>query len=517
MSPIDHDSAFAVRTALIREPGDATALLRFVATLEDAASLFRWARRAVLKGTLDPVSIRRLLLQADALDVEALARWAEAAPLPDRHPLRLIGALVMRKEPRHRFDPDQPGTAFADFPRRIDWLRFTAARAPSLTTLRSGIEATLMKVAYSREFHEAGLIEEALQAGREAAAFKRAVSRRLHGNRARGFTSNWTQAIGHMVLFIHMLAARRYGLADWEHTLLEGGRIANEPLHALAESEYGTVVTSTSGKGFFEPHGSMLPEMVDGTAVDIFDFCARVDEAASRRGATVLPLPPRDGALARYLDTLGLGPTDPYVTLHCREEGYKLQGVHGPRNATIGNYDPALEYLTGRGYTVIRLGDPSMTPLPAKDRVVDYARGPDKTPELDVLLTAHAAFHIGCSSGLSLVPLLFGRPCLFLNWYPNILLPWGRHTWTVLKRLVRTDSGETVTDPQTLFRAGMVVDPVMLEHLGYALEENAPEEILEAVRDFDVGLITQQACDSPHTFTYASDRKRVQVRRPTSV
>lgn len=466
----------------------------------------------MLQAELDPISLRKLLLQADVLNDDALSRWAESAPLPSRHPLRLIGALIKRRKLNGTVRPPQSATAFADFDRRLDWLRFTAAPDAMPGTLASGIELTLMKVAYIREYHAAGLIDDALQTARETGALIRTVRHKVYGSQARGFTSNWTQAIGHMVVFIHMLAARRFGLADWDRTLLEGGRIANRPLQALAQAEYGPVLTLSGRKGFFEPHGAMLPEEIGGEAVDVFEFCRRVDREAETRGTTILPLPPRAGALEDYLSSQGLGPDDRYVTLHCREEGFKLRRAHDLRNATIANYVPALEYLTQRGFTVIRLGDASMAPLPAVDGVIDYARGPDKNPELDILLPAHAAFHIGASSGLSLVPLLFGRPCLFLNWYPTILLPWGRSTWTLLKRLVRLDDGACVTDPDTLFTMGMISDEEMLTHLGFELEENTPNEILDTVQNYVRMMENRAISHSPNHFLYDPAQGRVAVR-----
>lgn len=496
---------------LVEDPADSAAMQGLLAGLDDTPSLFDWARRATLHDTLGPVPLRRLLLRAGALDAEALARWAEAAPLPNRHPLRLIGTLVKRREPRRRAQPPHPGTAFVDFERRIDWLRFIAATEPAPSSLASAIEATLIKVAMCRELQEAGLIAEALRAGREASLFNRTVRRRLYGDQGRGFTSNWTQAIGHMVLFIHMLAAQRYGLADWKRTLLEGGRIANPALHAMAEATYGTVTTSNAPSVYCEPHGSLLPEVVGDEILDIFEFCGRVDSMARARGETVLPIPPRAGALDRFLTAHGLAADGPFVTLHCRESGFKLRGRHGARNASVSDYEPAIDALIDRGFTVVRIGDPSMTPLPPRSGLIDYARAPEKSAELDILLPAHAAFHIGTSSGLSLVPLLFGRPCLFTNWYPTNLMPWGRRTRTLMKRLVRCDTGEAVTDSQTLFTIGMVTDETMLEHLGYSLEENSKSEILETVCEFIHTISEGRPFRSPHHFLYTSDGSRVTI------
>lgn len=62
--------------------------------------------------------------------------------------------------------------------------------------------------------------------------------------------------------------------------------------------------------------------------------------------------------------------------------------------------------------------DGSMTPLPAMDRVVDYAHHPERSPELDLFLAARCRFFIGTSSGLALVATVFSRPVLYTNLHP---------------------------------------------------------------------------------------------------
>jgi putative glycosyltransferase (TIGR04372 family) len=496
------------RAALVIDPIDTNATARFLATLDAIGDLFTWARRSVLTGPLDPITLRRLLINADALDDEDLHRWAEAATLPRRHPLRLIGALIKRRERRTRFEPGQPGTEIKDFARRVDWLRFVGASEPVPSSVSSAIEATLMKIAFHREYLDGGLIDDAIAAGREASAFSRYVRRRLLAHRVRGFTSNWTQAIGHMVVFIHILYGQKAGMFDWDQTVLATGRIANQSLYAMAEAALGPIATTRPERLYCEHHGSTLPEIVDGRFLDIFEVCRRVDAVALGRGESVLPPPERSPEMLSFLAARGVNPSGPYVTLHCREDGFKLKGVHGPRNASIGDYAPAIRDLLRRGYTVIRLGDPSMTPLRAVPGLIDYANAPEKSPALDVVLPAHAAFHIGCSSGLSLVPLLFARPCLFLNWYPLTLLPWGRQTWTAVKRLVRVETGETVSDAATLHSAGMVTDATMLRHLGFVLEDNSPQEILSTVRDYVDALHAPEGVNGPAVFLNERDGSR---------
>jgi putative glycosyltransferase (TIGR04372 family) len=125
-----------------------------------------------------------------------------------------------------------------------------------------------------------------------------------------------------------------------------------------------------------------------------------------------------------------------------------------------------------------------MRPLPSIEGVFDYAHSSLKTPELDIILPGAAAFHIGSSSGLSLVPLLFGTPCLFLNWYPFDMLPWGRRNWTVLKSIVALGDGRRVNSHQVYSTLGRIRERRMLNTLGHDLRNLQPAEISTAVEGF---------------------------------
>ena len=64
------------------------------------------------------------------------------------------------------------------------------------------------------------------------------------------------------------------------------------------------------------------------------------------------------------------------------------------------------------------MGDPAMTPLPAMDKIIDYAHLSQRSPRLDILLCAAAKCFIGCSSGLAFVAIAFGVPCSMVNMAP---------------------------------------------------------------------------------------------------
>jgi putative glycosyltransferase (TIGR04372 family) len=186
-----------------------------------------------------------------------------------------------------------------------------------------------------------------------------------------------------------------------------------------------------------------------------------------------------DAALA----AIGIPVDVPLVSLHVREPGWHV--AHGEalniRDADIADYGAAIGYLQGRGIRVIRLGDPTMTPLPAAMTAFDYAHSTLKADWMDVYLAARCRFHIGTASGMSFIPTLFGRPVLFTNYAPVDHLLDPRSTVTIFK-VPRDLQGRAVPPSELAGRARHAVSATDLELLGLWLQDNDADDILDAVR-----------------------------------
>lgn len=113
---------------------------------------------------------------------------------------------------------------------------------------------------------------------------------------------------------------------------------------------------------------------------------------------------------------LGLPDDAWYVCLHIREAGYHNDPISGaPRNANIINYLPAIEEIVFRGGWVVRLGDQSMTRLPAMSNVIDYPFTPEKSELMDIFLISTCKLFIGMHSGVYDIAVLFQRPIILTN------------------------------------------------------------------------------------------------------
>lgn len=116
----------------------------------------------------------------------------------------------------------------------------------------------------------------------------------------------------------------------------------------------------------------------------------------------------------------GMGEHDWFVCFHNREPGYAPHDdeYHTYRNAAIETFFPAMREVVAQGGWVVRMGDPSMTPLPTMERVIDYAHSAQRTARMDVILCASAKAFIGNTSGLFIVSTIFGVPVASVNFAP---------------------------------------------------------------------------------------------------
>jgi len=479
---------------MLRDPADAAAYPDAIRGLRPGAAVFRWFRRLTVLPTafaegdilmVDGDVLRRALRATASVEVADLRRLANSVRFRHRAIPGFVGAALVANR---RVDLDALATLpvrFADARDNFDRLIAILSENAVPDTVDEAYSMTLAKQSVASALRSAGLNEQAARLELNVSRFMRRVRRNLYGEAFRVFRPQWTAAIGHLVLLAFLFRGQAEGIFDFRGAKVVGGRIANRFLWDLMLSASPDVEIVPGWTGFADSHSSRHLEWVDGRFVDCFEACGIVaDRAGDCRGA-ILAQPARSQpALARFLASTGIAPDDRIVTLHCREAGFRVNERHDLRNAEIASCLPAVAGLVARGYRVVRLGDRTMTPLPAMAGVVDYATSDLKSAELDVLLPAAATFHIGSSSGLSLVPLLFGVPCLFLNWYPFDLLPWGRRNWTVLKTLTSLADGRRVTDRATYGPLARLRDRRLLRASGHDAHDLRPVEITRAVEDF---------------------------------
>ncbi len=148
-----------------------------------------------------------------------------------------------------------------------------------------------------------------------------------------------------------------------------------------------------------------------------------------------------------------------FVALHVREGTYdgRHAGMHGVHNANLATYMPAIAELTRRGGWVIRMGDPSMTPLPPLPNVIDYCHSDLRADWMDVFIAAQCRFMIGSGSGPVFIPPIYGVPSVITNWWPPAHRPLHAFDIFVPKMARRSLNGSYLTLSEVVARAVLVL------------------------------------------------------------
>lgn len=294
--------------------------------------------------------------------------------------------------------------------------------------------------------------------------------------------------VGHLVYASTLIELQRHGRLAAQQIGILSGPTHNACLRQSLEPH--VLPAQPSGVRYVESISARkLHRMVDGslsTTSELVSEAAgiwsgdrpftQVDEETRRRG---------DAALA----ALGVAPGVPVVTLHVREAGFNrsIADTMSLRDARIADYRAAIAMLAARGIHVVRLGDRSMVRAQPQDGLIDYPFSDAKSDWMDFYLAARCRFHIGTSSGMSFVPLLFGRPVLFTNWITMAHMVCASNAVT-LPKLLLDSGGATVPLDDYCGVHGHILERSDAELHGLTFQDNTPQELADAARLMDDGI-----------------------------
>jgi putative glycosyltransferase (TIGR04372 family) len=229
------------------------------------------------------------------------------------------------------------------------------------------------------------------------------------------------------------------------------------------------------------------PLSPDGSTVHFWELAAKTYRRWYQSGRhALLTIPPQfEERGYRALGSKGLPEGAWFVALHVREPGSKRHhaDLHQVLNSNINNYLQAIGEITRRGGWVVRMGDPSMVPLPTLPNVIDYCHSNVRADWMDVFIAARCRFMLGTSSGPAYLPPLYGVPSVLTNWWPPAQRPWHPMDIFMPKTIRGMRDGRLLTLRETL------AEPFSFCHcLSYLekvkkvrVEDNSPELIRAAV------------------------------------
>jgi putative glycosyltransferase (TIGR04372 family) len=322
------------------------------------------------------------------------------------------------------------------------------------------------------------------------------------------FASEWQTQIGHQGMLDIELRMRELGWWKGEPiVLVSSDRVANFAFLSLFEHRAKLLpIDGNVPRNIARELCSMQRycgmsfnafEMPDGTVVQWSEAAASAIRQWDEEGRQ----PPlrvefdrkfeSSKALATTLDearrSWGMAPDDWYVCLHLRDGSFygEARGLgQSHRNSDVDNYRAAIEYITGLGGWVIKLGAKKAPKLPQMPRVIDYARSPYKSGLMDLSLIRGARLFIGTTSGLTNVPISFGVPAALVNCISTDAQLWHRQVRFTPKQII-LQNGCAVAQTE-LTRSPWrwrVFDAGVLARHGATLVDNTPDEILETVKE----------------------------------
>jgi putative glycosyltransferase (TIGR04372 family) len=268
----------------------------------------------------------------------------------------------------------------------------------------------------------------------------------------------FTERIGHLALepdcLLKEQALGRLPRRRWI-LLSPRGQTANEHLLAYWRRDFRVIrneaacflIRNMSGGGLMRQDVSHYVRALGKT-----QFAYRVYTDWGER-APLLRLSDEDKSWGEdLLERMGMPRGAWFACVHAREAGYSPvdEEIHSYRNGRIENTFPAMREIVRRGGWVVRLGDPTMRPLPHMPQVIDYALHPLKSDRLDVFLCAQARFTLGNTSGIAFLSSAFGVPCALANMIPVATMGFGPRDISIPKRLWSEGRGRYLTMEEIL-------------------------------------------------------------------
>jgi putative glycosyltransferase (TIGR04372 family) len=309
-------------------------------------------------------------------------------------------------------------------------------------------------------------------------------------------TYNVPQHLGHVCFELDLFVKMRQlqWRADITPIMLAGGAIANPRLLDYWARHFDIVynpdvVRDLSHIQRWLRYETYYVRLLDGDAYPAVEAMPIVqNEWEARAYAPVLSLFPEDYERGwQVLKSWGVPSNAWFVGIHARERGYYNDPPRSPtslyRNVDIETYSSAIKAIVEAGGWVIRMGDPTMKPLPPLPNTIDYARSSDRSDWMDIFLSSQCRFFLGSQSGLMNLPSIFGKPCAVTNWVKLCTLPCFpadtfimKHIWShELKRYLTLD--EFVLPPYS------TASDDRLYEGGIEMHDNTPEDIRDLALD----------------------------------
>lgn len=192
-----------------------------------------------------------------------------------------------------------------------------------------------------------------------------------------------------------------------------------------------------------------------------------------------------------------IGISKQFVCFHNRDPQYlKKYGqdgnCHDFRDSKITDYVQAINFVLSSGYHAIRMGEYIRESLDLKDRnYINYAEL-YRDEFMDVYLMAKSFFAVSSNTGLSIIPRIFRKPQVLVNYIPFKvceLTAWAANSIVIPKKLYSHDKNRYLKFSEIeLLDQNIHYKGDFYRDNNIEVVDNSPEEIYEAVKEMESRL-----------------------------
>lgn len=178
-----------------------------------------------------------------------------------------------------------------------------------------------------------------------------------------------------------------------------------------------------------------------------------------------------------------------YICFHSRDAAYlkkydtkKDWSYHNFRNSNISDYMLAINEFAKVGHHCLRMGSVVEKQLNINDtKIIDYANSEYQSDFLDVYLASRCLMAIYSESGISVVPEVFDRPIVYVNWPALNFSCFNKNSLVIPKKFYSKKKQRLLNFKEIIelnFESKFRSDS--LKNLEIELIDNTPQEIYEA-------------------------------------
>ena len=180
----------------------------------------------------------------------------------------------------------------------------------------------------------------------------------------------------------------------------------------------------------------------------------------------------------------------PYVCLYVRDLGFIKS--HAKRkifqfySADIKTYEKCIDFISRKGFYIIRMGDPSAEPVNTGAKLIDYVHTPYYSELLDLYLYRYCEVMVSTGGGVRMAAIFYNKDTIVTNWTQIHISGYCRNTDLLILKHVFSVKHERLLS----LREQLELIDVETDRWGffnpdkYIYLDNTEEELFEIVNDW---------------------------------